>query len=364
MNSQFGCFIVIIAPLVVCIAGIEKHMPTIKDVAREAGVSIATVSYVLNNKTESISEDTCRSVIEAAERIGYTPNVTARNLRFSRTGLIGYAWHDVPDDQVNPILDRFAYYLAREAEAAGYHLLTFTYPPDNPLPVYDEFIRTGRVDGFVLAGTQAEDKRIQFLMEQRIPFVSFGRSNPDWDFAWVDTDGQRGIREAVEYLIDLGHRRIAMIAWPEGDLVGKYRLRGYMDALQNAGIPVRPDYIVRGQHGEQLGRDAVARLMSLPQRERPTALVAISDLEAVSAMNEAEGRGLEVGKDLSIVGFDDVPLSQYLRPALTTLQQPIHDIGQSLIAMLRKMLAQKGGEKPKLLVPPKLIVRDSCGAPR
>lgn len=338
-------------------------MPTIKDVAREAGVSIATVSYVLNKKTDSISEDTCRNVLEAAERIGYTPNITARNLRFSRTGLIGYAWHDVPDDRVNPILDRFAYHLARTGEAAGYHLLTFTHSPDDPLPVYDELIRTSRVDGFVLAGTQADDPRIRFLLDHNVPFVSFGRSNPDWDFSWVDTDGQRGVREAVSYLIELGHRRIAMIAWREGDIVSKYRLRGYMDALQKAGIPLRTDYIIRGEHGEQLGRDAISQLLRLPAQERPTALMAISDLEAISAMNEAEQRGIEVGKTLSIVGFDDVPLSQYLRPRLTTVRQPVREIGKMLINMLESLLLRTEPEKRQMLIAPELIIRDSCGVP-
>lgn len=336
-------------------------MPTIKDVAREAGVSIATVSYVLNHKTDSISEDTRRSVMEAAERIGYTPNITARNLRYSRAGLIGYAWHNLPDDQVNPVLDRFAYYLARTAESAGYHLLTFTHPTENPIPVYDDLIRSGRVDAFVLAGTQAEDSRIRFLKEQHFPFVSFGRSNLEFDFCWVDTDGQAGIREAVSYLVGLGHRRIGMIAWPEGDVVSKFREAGYYEGLRAAGIPFRADYLVRGEHGEPLGQAAIAHWFALPKRERPTAVIAISDLEAVSAINAAQQAGAVIGSDLSIIGFDDVPLTQYLRPALTTMQQDIQLIGQTLIQMLERALNRKDLSPYHRLVPPRLIIRDSCG---
>src|SRR4051812_1997192 len=111
-------------------------MPTIKDVAREAGVSIATVSYVLNNKTEAISEDTRSRVWTAVRTIGYRPNVTARNLRSSRSHLIGYAWHVVHAEQVNTVLDRFTYSLAACAERAGYHMMTFTFPQDDPIPVY------------------------------------------------------------------------------------------------------------------------------------------------------------------------------------------------------------------------------------
>jgi DNA-binding LacI/PurR family transcriptional regulator len=336
-------------------------MPTIKDVAREAGVSIATVSYVLNHKTESISEDTCRQVLEAAERIGYTPNITARNLRYSRAGLIGYAWHDLPEDQVNPVLDRFAYYLARNTEAAGYHLLTFTHPPHDPLPVYDDLIRSGRVDAFVLAGTNANDPRIPFLLDQNFPFVSFGRSNPEWDFPWIDTDGQYGVREAVNHLLDWGHRRIAMIAWREEDVVSQFRVAGYVDALRAAGLPLRPDYVVRGEHGEPLGRAAIEQWFSLPEAERPTAIVAVSDLEAISAMSEAQRRGIVVGEELSIIGFDDVPLSQYLRPALTTLQQAIPQIGQALIEMLETLLSRREPPARHKVVTPKLILRASAG---
>src|SRR5215510_7425809 len=125
-------------------------MPTIKDVAKAAGVSIATVSYVLNNKDSFVGKETRQQVLEAVERVGYRPNITARNLKSSQTRLIGYAWHEVPHDQVNPVLDRFTYHLAQAVEAAGYHLLTFTHPLHDPYPVYNEMIRTQRVDGFIL----------------------------------------------------------------------------------------------------------------------------------------------------------------------------------------------------------------------
>jgi DNA-binding LacI/PurR family transcriptional regulator len=338
-------------------------MPTIKDVAREAGVSIATVSYVLNKKDTFVSKETRRQVLETIERIGYTPNVTARNLKSSRTRLIGYAWHEVPYDQVNPVLDRFNYYLAQAAEAAGYHVLTFTHPPADPLPIYDDLIRTQRVDGIVLAGTVRDDRRIRFLKEAEFPFVSFGRSNPDWDFPWVDTDGRQGVREATDYLISLGHRRIGMAAWPEESISGSFRVQGYLDALDAAGIPFHPDYLVRGEHSEQAGREALAYWCRLPLDEQPTAVIAITDLVAIGIMNEAERRGLVIGRDLSVIGYDDVPMSQYLRPALTTVQQPILEIGQALVSLLENVLRQNPTADGQVLIPPRLIIRDSSGAP-
>ncbi len=339
----------------------KKPMPTIKDVAREAGVSIATVSYVLNDKTDAISEQTQHRVWSAVRKTGYRPNVTARNLRSSQSRLIGYAWHEVPAEQVNTVLDRFTYSLARSAEAAGYHILTFTYAVDDPIPVYDELIRTGRVDAFVVGSTVRDDARVRFLLDQDFPFVAFGRANADWDFLWIDTDGRRGTGEAVDYLVSLGHRRIAMAAWPEESLSGSFRVDGYLDGLGRAGIMPNPAYLFRGEHSEQSGRDALAAWCALPADERPTAIVAISDLIAIGIMNEAERRGLAIGKDLSVIGFDDAPMTQYLRPALTTLQQPIEEIGTALITMLEDVI--KGEEPPQrqLLLPPRLIIRSSCG---
>lgn len=342
-------------------------MPTIKDVAREAGVSIATVSYVLNNKTAAISEETRRLVWEAVQRIGYTPNVTARNLRSSQSRLIGYALHDAPVDQVNPVLDQFMYALARTAESAGYHILTFTYPPDEPLPVYDDLVRTGRVDGFILGATSLDDARIEFLQKRRVPFVTFGRSNPEWDFCWVDTDGQAGVQEAVTYMAGLGHRRIALAGWPAHSLAGQFRLRGYIEGMATAGLTYLPQYIYRGEHSETSGREAMAYWMRLPADQRPSAIITMSDLMAIGVMNEAERNGLIVGRDLSVIGFDDVPMTQFLRPALTTLRQPIAQIAGCMIDLLERMLVPPERRQPipdadrHLLLPPQLIVRESCG---
>jgi DNA-binding LacI/PurR family transcriptional regulator len=337
-------------------------MPTIKDVAREAGVSIATVSYVLNNKPGSVSKKTREEVLNAIDRVGYTPNTTARNLKSSQTRLIGYAWHETPQhDQVNAVLDRFTYFMAQAAEAAGYHLLTFTHPADDPIPVYDEMIRTGRVDAFVLAGTALQDERIQFLMEVGFPFVSFGRSNAEWDFPWVDTDGYAGMTEAVRYLVGLGHERIALAAWPEDSLAGRPRLQGYLDTMRSAGLGVNPDYVIRGEHSEPAGHHALTQWLSLPAPEIPTAVIGISDLVAIGMMNEATRRGLHVGYDLSVIGFDDAPLTRHLNPPLTTVEQPIPEIGQAMMHMLERILCAEPLDHQGLLVPPRLIIRESCG---
>lgn len=334
-------------------------MPTIKDVARAAGVSIATVSYVLNNKTDAISEETQHAVWEAVERIGYTPNITARNLRASQSRLIGYAWHEVPRDQVNTVLDRFTYFLAQYAEAAGYHILTFTYPPHDPIPVYDDLIRTRRVDGFVVSGTTHNDPRIAFLIERGVPFVSFGHSNIEWPFSWVDTDGEAGVRVAVEWLLDRNHEHIAFLGWPPPSLAGEHRESGYRQALQSRGC--LPGPIWYGDNSEESGRAALRLWLELPRQRRPTAVVAVSDLMAIGLLNEAEDHGIEIGAELSVIGFDDAPPSQYLRPALTTLRQPVPEIAGAVIKLLEGQLDKTTRGHVHQRFVPELIVRKSTG---
>ena len=336
-------------------------MPTIKDVAREAGVSIATVSYVLNNKRHFVSEETRRIVLEAIARVGYTPNITARNLKSARTRLIGYAWHQVPEGQVNSTLDYFIYSLARAVEGAGYHLLTFTHHNNDPIPVYDELIRTQRIDAFVLSGTLINDSRVPFLMQSGFPFIAFGRSNPDWAFPYVDIDGEAGVRQATDYLLQLGHRRIGIIAWPPESTTGRYRLAGYQQAMQSVGLPIPPTLIYSGTDTEEAGREAVQYWQGRPAEERPTAIIALSDIVAIGAMNEAARHGLVVGRDLSVIGFDDSPLAQYMKPALTTLRQPIPEVCQTLVMTLEMLLSKNPLESPpQTLIPPQLIIRESC----
>jgi len=334
-------------------------MPTIKDVAREAGVSIATVSYVLNNKTDSISDDTKHLVLATAKRIGYTPNVTARNLRFSQTRLIGYAWHDVPPDQVNSVMDRFTYHLAHAAENEGYHILTFTHSRKDPSPVYDELIRTRRLDAFILSATDNDDERVKLLHEAKFPFACFGRGSGDT--LYVDVDGTAGVQMAVEHLVNFGHRKIAMVAWEDDATASYYRREGFIRVMNDYGLSIPEGFITYGANEEAHGRNSFNRLYALPKAERPTALICSSDLEAIGAMNAAEEAGYEVGKDVSIIGFDDVPMSQYLRPALTTLRQPIPEVATLLITMLKASINKKTIKKRQHVIPPELIIRASTG---
>ncbi|MBC7227834.1 MAG: LacI family DNA-binding transcriptional regulator [Thermoflexales bacterium] len=334
---------------------------TIREVARRAGVSIATVSYVLN-ESAPISEETRARVLAAAAELGYRPSALARSLRARQSHTIGYSWHHVPRDRWHPILDPFLYSMAQAAEAEGYHILTFAQPADgDPWRPYQELMLTGRVDGFILSETNRDDPRIRYLLDHDFPFVAFGRANEEWDFPYVDVDNAAGTRMAVEHLVKLGHRRIAVIAWPEDSLTGSYRLQGYLEGMAAAGLPVDPAWIVRTEHSEAAGRQAMGALLALPPDRRPTAVVTMSDLMAIGAMNGLYEAGLQPGRDVSVVGFDDVPMAQYLRPPLTTVRQPVAEVGAKVVEMLLKIIRGEPLPERKVLLPPRLIVRESSG---
>jgi len=204
------------------------------------------------------------------------------------------------------------------------------------------------------------DPRITFLLERKFPFVVFGRSNPELDFPFVDIDGVDGLCQAVQYLISREHRRIAAIAWPEDSRVGNERLRGYFEAMQAGGLDIRPEWIERGEGTFEFGREAASRLLKLSPLERPTAIVTLNDTQAIGALHTAREHGLEVGRDISIIGFDDAPMSQYLLPPMTTVRQPIHEAGRKCVEILVALMKGNQPQERNVSLKPELILRASA----
>jgi len=304
--------------------------------------------------------ETRRRVLQAVDELGYRPSVIARGLQAGKSRIIGYSWRPAPADQFNPILEKFIHSVAEATARHGYHVLTFPYPePYDDVDVYREMVESGRVDGFILPNTYFDDRRICYLQEVGFPFVAFGRSNADWDFPWVDVDGTDGIMQALAHLLELGHRRIACAAWKETDVVGQYRLAGYQSGMANAELPVDPDWVVRTENDYSQAYHAAQDWLRMPPDRRPTAVVALSDLLAIGVMNAAVDAGLVVGRDLAVVGFDDSPVTGYLRPPLTSLRQPIPQISERIVRMLVDLVRGKMPTPAQVLLKPRLIVRDS-----
>ncbi len=332
---------------------------TIKDVAAKAGVAYQTVSKVLNGRAQVLPATEAR-VWAAARSLGYLPHHNARSLRAQRSLMIGYSWVPTQPDQANHILDLFLTSMVQEAEAAGYHLLPFPHREGASLvDAYRELIDTGHVDGFVISTVNYRDPRIDFLQGRQFPFVAFGRSEASAGHAYVDVDGAEGLRLATEHLIEHGHRRIAVLAWPAGSRVGDDRLQGYVDTMRAAGLAVDRDLVARGEGTFDTGLRATRRWLALAAAKRPTAVVALNDTLAIGAMHAIQAHGLQPGRDMAVVGFDDAPMAQYLWPPLTSVRQPIRQAGRKCVEILIAMLEGQEVCEQQVLLAPELIVRAS-----
>jgi DNA-binding LacI/PurR family transcriptional regulator len=338
-----------------------RQRVTLKEVASSAGVSYQTVSKVINHQVR-VSQVTEERIWQAVSDLGYRPNYTARSLSSQRSFTLGYSWPPSPPDQANPILDQFLQSMTVAAEERGYYLLFFRYHSDRAkmLAAYRELIDTGRVDGFVLSSVEYKDPRVLLLLECNFPFVAFGRSNPDLVFPWIDVDGAAGVASSVNHLLELGHRRIAALAWPESSRVGNNRMEGYFNTLAEAGIIIDPALVKRGEGRFAFGYKSTLELLALPPAEQPTALITLNDMMAIGAMQAARESGLKVGEQFAIAGFDDAPMVQYLDPPLTSVRQPVWEVGQQIIPMLLTYVETGHPPDPiSMLVPSRLVIRGS-----
>lgn len=332
---------------------------TIKDVAAKANVSYQTVSKVLNRQMQ-VSQETETRIWNAVQALGYIPDQRARNLRTQRSHMLGYSWAPSQPGQVNPILDSFLQSMMTAAEAVGYHILPFPHPQvRGHVAAYRELIHAGRVDGFIISSVEYDDPRVEFLQAENVPFVAFGRAHGHDTFAFVDVDGAAGLRAATEHLVQNGHKKIFALAWPLGSRVGENRMQGYLEALQDARIKPHAHWIVRGEGNFDFGYQATRDWLDLSVDKRPTAIVALNDSMAIGAMRAIQERGLRVGADIAVTGFDDTPLVQYLTPPLTSIRQPISQVGQHVVSILVRLIENAPAAQTQILLPPRLIVRSS-----
>jgi DNA-binding LacI/PurR family transcriptional regulator len=334
---------------------------TLKDVAQTAGVSYQTVSKVVNRQ-KRVTPETEARIWQAIQELDYHPSELARSLRSRQSRAIGYSLVPSHLDQINPILDRFLESMMATAEVLGYAILAFPHDSDRDkqLSAYRVLMESGRVDAFVLPNVEYDDPRIPLLEQNRFPFIAFGRSNPDWPIPCVDVDGGLGIALATQHLLDLGHARIAVLGWPPGSRVGNNRMEGYLSTLAQAGQEIRPELVQRGEGRVEFGYHATHSLLDLPEDRQPTAIVAFNDSMAIGAMHAARERGLRIGTDLAITGFDDSAAGQYNIPPLTSVQQPFWEAGQQVIRSL--LTALESGRAPEartILLPPRLVIRES-----
>ncbi len=334
---------------------------TLKDIARESGYSITTVSRALAGYND-VNEQTRQYIIGIANRLGYHPNMVARQLQSQRTRTIGLI---IPDNEYtfrDGFFSQLMMGIGRGASAFHYDLLISTQISDSEeMIAYRRIVGGNRVDGMVVARTRQDDPRLDYLKKRNLPFVVSGRSSPDKtpDFPYIDADGQTGLRMAVNHLTDLGHQHIGLILPPKEMAYTVYRFNGYCEGLTDAGIEYRDKYVVVGDLKQSGGyRMAQFCLDNFP---RMTAIIACNDHMALGAMQAIQERGLQIGVDMAVIGFDDIPSAEHANPPLTTIRQPIFEIGEYLAEMLIRIIEGNSPVSLQVLLQPTLIIRESSG---
>jgi len=334
--------------------------PRLKEIAARLDLSVTTVSRALAGYPD-VAEKTRQRVVRAAREMGYVPNVAAQRLQQKRANAIGFIIPTFGPRFSDPFFSELIAGIGNEAGRQGYDLLISTVPPgEREIEMYRRQAYSHRVDGVILVRTRHQDPRIAFLVENNFPFVAFGGSDQHLDFPCVDVDGIYGTRLAVEHLIGLGHRRIAYLSGPDNLLFSTLRRQGFAEAMADHGLSVQKQWVLEGDLTESSGHALTQQLLN--GATRPTAVIAANDLMAMGVMAAAQAVGLQIGQELSVVGFDDIPLATYANPPLTTVHQPIYRIATMVTAMLIQILSGHPLTERRKWLRPNLIVRQSTGA--
>jgi len=330
--------------------------PTIYDVAKEAGVSIATVSKVIN-QTGRISDKTRAHVNKVMERLDYQPSVVASALTGKSTYTIGLL---IPD-LANPFFAEIARSVEDRGSELGFNLVICnTDNEPNKGIQYISLLKQKRVDGIIIA-TGLQNELMKGLTGQGIPLALIAREMPMLAVDTVLVDDYMGGYLATSHLIRLGHRRIAIIAEDLELMSSKERVRGYRYALEEAGIAAEERFVTESElFTLEGGKEQTRKLLEQP--DGPTAIFACNDLLAIGVMQAARELGVNVPNDLSVVGFDNTILATITDPPLTTVAQPIQDIGRQVIDLLVQEINRQKTSKQRIILVPNLVVRSTTKA--
>jgi LacI family transcriptional regulator len=332
--------------------------PKIKDVAKKAGVSVTTVSRVLNGE-KYVKDDLKAKVKRVIDELGYAPSHIARSLVRKKTNLIGVIVPDLTSSFYSTILSS----IEETASLNDYNLLVCNIIEDTDKELkYLNVFKEMRVDGIIIMHEKLSDDIRSFINKLDIPVIFSSVRPVDHKFVSVIIDDYEAAYDATRYLIELGHERIAFIGGDMRDITsGQNRYVGYRNALKDNRVKIVNDYIRFGDYKTQSGYNLMKELLAC--EPRPTALFAVSDDMAVGAMNCIHDHQLKVPDDISIIGFDGSQLTELVRPRLSSMEQPIQDMGKITVDTLIELISDPTfSPREDLILGHKLVVRDSCRA--
>ncbi len=338
--------------------GNRKMKITIKDVAKEAGVSPAIVSRVINEDPKlSIRDETRERVLEVVEKLEYRPNAIARSLRTKTTGTIAMIIPDI----TNPFFPEIIKGAQTASAKEGFSLILFNTEENiEKQREYIELVSEKQIDGVLLSSVYSDDKSIDLLEKYKKPYVLANRITRNIKSSFVIVNDFYGAVLAVEHLIQLGHRKIAHISGPLYTETGLQRSEGYRKTLNKFGIESCSEYVVESKFEEENGYKAMKQLLSL--EDIPTGVFAANDLIAIGALSAIEEKGLMVPKDISIVGFDDIWVTSKLSPPLTSIRFQLFDMGYLASKILIQKIQGKVVDNDRIVLEPELVVRCSTRA--
>ncbi|MFN8470979.1 MAG: LacI family DNA-binding transcriptional regulator [Anaerolineae bacterium] len=334
----------------------------IEQIAQLAGVSRSTVSRVLNNHP-SVRPEVRERVLRVIEENDYAPRAAARSLASRRTQVIGLLiTRSAGTIFSDPFFGFVIQGVAEAAQRRGYFLMLSMITADMEPNFYNRILKSGHFDGLVMLSSDIDDPILPLLIRDQANLVLIGRHPFFHNVASVDVDNREGAREGVAHLIKLGHRRIGCITGYLQMVAALERRDGYKQALLEAGIPIHPELIVNGDFSQESGYNRMRDLLALPVR--PSAVFVSSDTMAVGALRAIHEAELDVPDDIAMVGFDDLPAASYANPPLTTVYQPIAQLGTAAVELLIDGFDDPQRRLVKERLPTHLVVRASCGATR
>jgi DNA-binding LacI/PurR family transcriptional regulator len=335
-------------------------MPSIRDVARRLNISITTVSRALDGYSD-VAEGTRQLVIKTAQKMGYVPNRAARQLRRQRSDSVGYILPAWGPQFADPFFSEFIAGLGDEATSHDLDLLVSTAAPnsDPERQSYERWVHGRKVDGLVLNRMRLHDWRVQYLAQCDVPFVSLESTLDKSDHPSVEVDSLAGFKILMAYLIGKGHQRIAYIGGPRELKIQADRFDGYKKGLAAAGIAFDPELVLEGDTTRGGGYQLAQQLLAL--KPPPTAIACINDLTAIGVLHAASERGLMVGRDLAVAGFDGIAEAEHTSPPLTTLNQPLYEIARNLVKMLVSLIQDQPLGERRVHLRPELLIRESTG---
>jgi LacI family transcriptional regulator len=336
----------------------SKKRSTSLDVAKLAGVSRTTVSFVLNEVSSvSISDATRQRVLDAAKKLSYSPNVAGKKLVSGKSYTIGLVLCQSPEQIfTDAFLPQVILGVEQAAMQQGFHVLLKPVDP-NDTGGYARLITENHVDGILLSGPREDDSALMQLHQQRVPVLLMGQL-PNTDIPYVDVDATAGAELAVNHLIKAGHQRIGMITnAPLSYTSAQQRRDGYERALRNAKLPLDKSLIKEGNYTPGSGFEAMKSLLEVSPRI--TAVFVASDVVAMGAILAIKEAGFDIPKDIAVVGFDDIPLAEYYDPPLTTVRLPAFGLGWAGGERLIRIIQGEGLNDASLLMESKLITRQS-----